>query len=200
MSIFLNSLMLFTGATKAWQRIANSEDNSVKIFLLHTVLLALIPPACWYYGVTHYGWTVGEQVMRITPASAAPMCVMFYFASVAGVLFLSAMVRWMSTTYASEVSLNRSLTLISYTATPFFFAGVIGVYPLLWLDIATGIFVAFYCIYLLYSGVSPIMRLNQQHSFLYASAVFALSLIMFVGLLTITVLFWEYAAHPEYTY
>ena len=138
--------------------------------------------------------------MRLTAASALPMCVMFYFACVGGVLFLGFMVQWMSTTYGEKASLSQGVTLISYTATPFFLAGLLGLYPLLWLDIALGMAVACYCIYLLYAGVAPVMHVARDKGFLYASAVFAVALVSFVGLLTVTVLVWDFGPAPEYTY
>ena len=200
MTNLLYSLLLLASPRSAWAKIATQETSSLSVLVHHTLPLALIPAVCWYFGVTQQGWQVGDQIMRLTPQSALPMCVMFYFACVGGVAFMAYMVRWMSTTYATEVTLAQATTLISYTATPFFAAGVIGLFPLLWLDIAVGIAVACFCIYLLFTGVSPVMQLDPQHSFLYSSAVLALTLILFVGLLTVTVLVWDFGPHPEYTY
>ena len=106
----------------------------------------------------------------------------------------------MSQTYGDKATLSQGITLISYTATPFFIAGLLGLYPILWLDITLGIAVACYCIYLLYNGVAPVMHVVQERGFLYASAVFAIALVSFVGLLTVTVLLWDFGPSPEYTY
>jgi hypothetical protein len=172
----------------------------IKVLLAYTVPLSLIPAFCWYIGVTEYGWQVAGETMRLTQASALPMCVMFYFACVFGVTILGLMVQWMSTTYGDAADFAQSVTLISYTATPFFIAGFLGLYPILWLDIMLGIGVACYCIYLLYAGVAPIMHVVRERGFLYASAVFAVALVSFVALLTVTVLLWDFGPAPEYTY
>ncbi len=200
MNTLTNGLLLMFAPSKAWQAIADDAPSVGKVLSLHTVLLALIPAVSWYIGVTQYGWDVAGETMRLTAASALPMCVMFYFACVGGVVFLGYMVQWMSTTYGDQASLSQGIALISYTATPFFVAGVLGLYPVLWLDIALGMAVACYCIYLLYAGVAPVMRVAQERGFLYASAVFAVALVSFVGLLTVTVLVWDFGPAPEYTY
>ena len=44
------------------------------------------------------------------------------------------------------------------------------------------------------------MEVAPERSFLYASAVFAVALVSFVGLLTVTVLVWDFGPAPEYTY
>ena len=191
--------MLFTPRA-AWSNIASAAPSTAKVLLTHTIPFAVIPALCWYVGVTQYGWDVAGDTIRLTPESALPMCIMFFLACVLGVLFLAMMVQWMSETYGDKATLSQSLTLISYTATPFFVAGLLGLYPILWLDIALGMAVACYCIYLLYAGVAPVMKVVQERGFLYASAVFAVALVSFVGLLTVTVLLWDFGPAPEYTY
>ncbi len=200
MMTFINGWrLLFTGKA-GWNAVAADAPGLAKVLLLHTIPFSLIPCLCWYVGVTQFGWQVAGDPVRLTAESAAPLIAMFYLACVFGVLFLGFMVHWMSTTYGDEASLTDGVVLISYTATPFFVAGFIGLYPILWLDLVIGTGVAFYCIYLLYTGVTPLMKVAEERSFLYASAVFAVALVSFVGLLTATVLLWDFGATPEYTY
>lgn len=200
MNTFFNGWrLLFTGKS-GWQAVAQDHPGLLKVLLLHTAPFALIPCICWYVGVTQFGWQVAGDPVRLTAQSALPLIVLFYGACIFGVLFLGFMVHWMSTTYGDEASVTDGVVLITYTATPFFVAGLIGLYPILWLDLVIGTVVAFYCIYLLYTGVTPLMKVLEERSFLYASAVFAVALVSFVGLLTATVLLWDFGATPEYTY
>lgn len=200
MNTFFNAWrLLFTGE-RGWQPIVDESPSTLRVLLMHTIPFSLIPSVGWYVGVTQYGWEVAGESMRLTPESALPMCTLFFLACVLGVLFLAFMVHWMSSTYGEQVSLSQGTMLISYTATPFFVAGFVGFYPVLWIDIFVGVAVACYCIYLLYTGVAPIMRVSRDRGFLYASAVFAVALVSFVALLTVTVLLWDFGIAPEYTY
>lgn len=200
MSIAANTARIVLTPRAAWDDIARDSASTVGVLLSHTVPLSLVPAICWYYGVTTQGWSISGDVMRLTAESALPMCVLFFLAQVFGVLFLGYMVWWMSETYGERASLASAVGLISYTATPFFLAGVMGLYPVLWLDILLGVGIATWCIWLLYLGVSPMMNVTRERGFLFASAVFAVALVAFVGLLTVTVLLWEYGPTPEYTY
>ncbi len=200
MNAFINGWrLLFTGR-KGWQPIAQDPQSVIGVLLKHTIPFSVIPAACWYYGVTELGWQVATETIRLTPESALPMCILFFLACVGGVLFLGFMVHWMSTTYGELASLAQGTTLISYTATPFFAAGLLGLYPLLWLDIIAGLAIACYCIYLLYTGVGPVMKVREERGFLYASAVFAVALVSFVALLCATIILWDFGTAPEYTY
>ena len=200
MRTFLDGFVVTFDPPRGWQRIAERPISLVQLFLLHTMPFALIPAVCWYVGATRIGWRVAGEVVRLTPESALPMCVLFYLAMLGGVAFLGFMVRWMGAAYGTVATLGQGMTLISYTATPFFLAGVLGLYPVLWLAIVVGCLVACYCIYLLYQGTPAIMHVPPERGFLYASAVFAVALVSFVGLLGATVVLWDFGAAPEYTY
>jgi len=193
-------LTLLIKPKSAWATIASHEASALAVLLRHTLPLALLPALGWYYGATSVGWTVAGELVRLTPESALPMFTLFYVAMVLGVLFLGFMVHWMAATYESGSTLGRAVTLISYTATPFFLAGLLGFYPLLWLDILIGVSVACYCIYLLFLGTSIVMHVKAERGFLYASAIFAVALVSFVALLGATVILWDFGAAPVYTY
>jgi hypothetical protein len=200
MRTLLNGFAVTFNPGGGWRQIAANRVGIAQLLLLHTIPFALIPAVCWYFGVTQQGWSVAGDVVRLTPASAAPMCALFFLAMVFGVLFLGYMVHWMADSYGTESTLAQGMTLISYTASPFFIAGLLGLYPVLWLDILLGCLVACYCIYLLYKGTGLVMNVPPERSFLYASAVFAVALVAFVALLGATVVLWDLGPAPEYTY
>lgn len=200
MNTFINGFLIALNPSKGWQRIAADDAGLMKVLICHTIPFALIPALCWYVGVTQRGWIVAEETVRLTAESALPMCALFYLAMVAGAVFLGYMVSWMAGSYGSESGVASGVKLISYTASPFFLAGVLGLYPVLWLDIMVGTLVACYCVYLLYIGTSPVMKVAAERGFLYASAVFAVALVSFVALLGATVVLWDFGPAPEYTY
>ncbi len=200
MNSVVNGFLVVFNPRQTWQRIATSRPGLTQTLLLHTIPFALIPAICWYYGVTTQGWVILGDPVKLTPESALPMCVLFYLAMVAGVVFLGYMVSWMAGSYGTEGGLSKGVALISYTASPFFLAGFLGLYPVLWVDILVGTLVACYCIYLLFLGTGPVMEVPPERSFLYASAVFAVALVSFVALLGATVVLWDLGPAPEYTY
>jgi hypothetical protein len=200
MNTLINGFLVTFNPRLGWERIAAERPGLFRVLLLHTVPLALLPAVCWYFGVTTQGWVIAGDPVKLTAASALPMCVLFYLAMIAGVLFLGYMVRWMAGSYGTEARLASGVTLISYTASPFFLAGLLGLYPILWLDVLAGTLIACYCIFLLYRGTAPVMQVAPERAFLYASAVFAVALVSFVALLGATVVLWDLGPAPEYTY
>jgi hypothetical protein len=198
----LHSIDILFRPAKAWHDIAGTSDSLLRPLFTHTVLWALVPAVCWYYGVTQVGWQIGQEPnQKMTADSALLICALFYFAMVAGVLVLGYMVHWMAATYAAaSSSIGRGVTIITYTATPFFLAGVLGLHPALWIDIGIGVAVTCYCVYLLYLGVPIVMDVQPERGFLFASAVVAIALVAVVALMSATAILWDFGAEPVYTY
>lgn len=198
----MNSLDILFRPIHAWRNIAETSGSLVGRLLTHTVPWALVPALCWYYGITTVGWQIGDEpVQKMTADSAIVICALFYLAMLAGVVFLGYMIHWMAETYAAANStVERGVTIVTYTATPFFVVGLLGLYPALWLDISIGVVVACYCIYLLYIGVPVVMDVQPERGFLFASAVVAVALVSIVGLMTATAILWGLGAEPVYTY
>jgi hypothetical protein len=196
-----HSIRLLTDPADAWLEIARSETSPLARGLTHALLFALIPALSWFFGSTQVGWSIGfDERQRLTVESALFICAFFYFALVAGVLFLGYMIHWMSQTYAAASSVGKGVMIVSYTATPFFIGGLLGLYPSLALDLAIGVAIACYCVYLLYLGIPAVMDVPPERGYLFASAVVAVGLVTFVAMMGATVILWDLGLEPVYTY
>jgi hypothetical protein len=196
-----HSIRLLTDPADAWLEIARSETSPLARGLTHALLFALIPALSWFFGSTQVGWSIGfDERQRLTVESALFICAFFYFALVAGVLFLGYMIHWMSQTYAAASSVGKGVMIVSYTATPFFIGGLLGLYPSLALDLAIGVAIACYCVYLLYLGIPVVMDVPPERGYLFASAVVAVGLVTFVAMMGATVILWDLGLEPVYTY
>ncbi len=198
----LHSIDILFRPIKAWADIARGANSVARALLTHTAPWALVPALCWYYGVTQVGWQFGlEPASKISTDSAARICALFYLAMIMGVFVLGCLIHWMASTYAaSKSSIARGVAIVTYTATPFFVAGLLGLHPALWFDITIGVIVACYCVYLLYLGVPIVMDVPPERGFLFASAVIAIALVGVVAMMGGTALLWDFGAEPVYTY
>jgi hypothetical protein len=198
----LHSIDILFRPGKAWADIAARPDSLLRPLLTHTIPWALVPALCWYYGATQVGWQFGEEaVQKLSIESAARIITLFYLAMIIGVSVLGYMIHWMAATYgAARSSIGRGITIVTYTATPFFLAGVLGLHPALWIDITIGVLVACQCVYLLYLGVPAVMDIPPERGFLFASAVVAIALVGVVALMGATAILWDLGAEPVYTY
>lgn len=191
--------VLFSPET-TWPKIASLPDAQIKRLLPFPIIMALLPAVAFYVGTTEFGWTVlGNDVTRMTHASAIPLAVLFYFALLGAVVGIGSMIHWMSATYEGSSFPIKGVVLMGYACSPIFLAGLLGIYPVWWFDILLATGACGYAIRLFYLGISPMMKVPEDRGFLYASAVFLVSLVYVVLVLVGTTIIWEYVATPVFT-
>ncbi|HEX8592012.1 MAG TPA: Yip1 family protein [Pseudomonas sp.] len=192
-------IKLFTHPEHAWRDIRQDEEQHPRQYLVHLLLLALIPAISLYIGTTQVGWSLaeGEQV-RLSAGSALQLCVLLYTTILIGTIVMGAFIRWMSRTFEARPTLNQCIGFAAYTATPFFIAGLAGLYPSRWLAIFVLGLAGLYSTYLLFVGITTFMRLNEGQGFLYAAAAWGVGLLVLVTTLVEMILIWYNHLNPEY--
>ena len=176
-----------------WALIEQERYSAKTIFLTQISILAAIPAIALYVGVTQVGWSVaGEEPVRLAESSALGSALLFYFAMWGAVAFIAACTHWMEKTYGGEVSLDECLVLTTVTATPLFLSGVSFLMPILWLNVAVAGVALAYSVYLLYSGTSRIMKIDEDRAFMFASSILTVALCTLVGMLAASVIAWSH--------
>jgi len=196
-----HGLALLVQPHTAWQRVTQLPSASFNKLALFPVIMALLPAVAWYYGTSRIGWTVGssEDAIRLTESSAFEISVLFYFVMISSVAIIGYFIHWMSATYGANSSLTKGIVIAGLTCSPLFMTGLVGFYPLLWVDLLIGVVALSWATYLLYLGIPIVMNIPEERGFLFSSAIIAIALVIFVGILVVTVMLWEYGFAPEFT-
>lgn len=193
-------ISLFTRPDRAWTSIRQKEDANSLHYLMHLLLLALIPSVCLFIGITYVGWSLvdGERV-RLAADSAFQLCLFLYITMVLGTVIMGLFVHWMARSFDVRPSLNLCIGFIAYTITPFFVAGIAGLYPNRWFAAIVILLAGLYSTYLLFTGLPAFMRQRSSQSFLYASSIWGVALLVIVTVLVSMILFWSFFMEPTYT-
>ncbi len=190
--------LLFTPRA-AWHKLGLESEQAIRRRLPYGIVMALLPPLAFYWGATQVGWRIGgTDYTRITSESAIPLAVLFYFAIVGALVFIGFMVHWMSRTYRADAHPIRGIVLVSYACTPIFLASLFGLYPVWWFDLVLATAACSYAIRQIYVGLPEILHVPEDLGFLYASAVFLVTLVYVVLVLSATAILWEYVATPVF--
>jgi len=199
--MILNHLWgLVSSPNKEWESIRNEPNTLTRHYLAHTIILAAIPAVSGYIGTTQVGWSVGSNgtLYKLTSESALQLAGLFYIAMIAGVFMLGKFVDFLSTTYQDEETSLRGVALASYTSTPLFVVGLVALYPVIWLNMLLVLVATGYTLYLLYEGIPILMKMPPERGFMFASAVVTVGLVLLIGILAITVIFWAIGIGPEF--
>lgn len=193
-------ISLFTRPDRAWTSIRQKEDANSLHYLMHLLLLALIPSVCLFIGITYVGWSlVDEERVRLAADSAFQLCLFLYITMVLGTVIMGLFVHWMARSFDVRPSLNLCIGFIAYTITPFFIAGIAGLYPNRWFAAIVILLAGLYSTYLLFTGLPAFMRQRSSQSFLYASSIWGVALLVIVTVLVSMILFWSFFMEPTYT-
>ena len=199
-AIISNPLGFLFSPRKQWRMVADAGDEGLAAKLLYPIILAIGPCVAWYYGASQVGWTVGDgEVVRLTQASALQIVIAFYFAMLGSLPVIGYVAHWMSATYGASSSVLKGIVLSGYTATPLFIAGLCGFFPLFWFDLTLGILALGWSVYLLYLGIPLAMGIPEERGFLYASAVVAICMVIFMALMGAVVILWDMGMTPVFT-
>jgi hypothetical protein len=179
--------------THEWALIEEEHYSAKTVFLTQISILAAIPAISLFIGVTQVGWSVaGEEPVRLVASSAMGSAILFYFAMWGAIGFIATCMHWMEKTYGGEVSLDECLVLTTVTATPLFLSGISFLIPMLWLNVAVAGVALAYSVYLLYSGTSRIMKIDEDRAFMFASSILTVALCTLVGMLAASVIAWSH--------
>ena len=192
-------IKLFTQPNFAWTDIRREEEAHPRHYLAHLLILALIPAVCLFIGTTYVGWSLAAgETVRLSSASALQLSILLYISIVAGVAVIGAFIRWMSRAFDSRPTLNQCIGFAAYTVTPFFVAGIAGLYPSRWLAILVLGAASVYSTFLLFVGLPTFMHERKEQGLLNAACVWGVGLLVMVTILVSMILLWFNVLIPEY--
>jgi hypothetical protein len=190
---------LFTQPNFAWTDIRKEEEAHPRHYLAHLLLLALIAPVCLFIGTKYVGWSLAEnETVRLSTRSALHLSVMLYLATLIGVAVIGLFIRWMSRAFDSRPTLNQCIGFAAYTVTPFFLAGIAGLYPSRWLAILVLGAASAYSTFLLFVGLPTFMHERKEQGLLNSACVWGVGLLVLVTILVSLILLWFNVLTPEY--
>ncbi|MCX2888041.1 Yip1 family protein [Pseudomonas sp. DCB_BI] len=192
-------LKLFTHPADAWLEIRRAEEDHPQQYLPRLLMLALIPAVCLFVGTTTFGWSLAaEERVRLSMGSAAQLAGLLYASTVIGVMLMGVIIRGMSRGFDAQPSLNQCIGFAAYCATPWFFAGVVGLVPIRWVAFSALLAASAYASVLLYGGLQTFLRLKKEQAMLFATCVWGVGLLVMVTILVAMILFWFNGLMPEY--
>nr|WP_255775504.1 Yip1 family protein [Microbulbifer sediminum] len=197
-----HTLGILTNPDREWKAIRADKHSFAQVFLSHVPILALIPCICLYIGTTTVGFTIGSNNAKLTPASAGTLAIVTYIAILVGVYLFGEFINWMAKTYMvegdEETRHYEGTALAVFVTTPIFLVGFIGLYPHLWLNVGVHMLAACYSIYLIYEGIPILMNLTKEQSFMYATSVVTVGLVLLVTVRIGSVILWSMGVGPVY--
>jgi len=160
-----------------WEAVANEEPNIQQILMSYVLPLALIPTFAsiigwglvgnYYYTSFGYGIAIGLEHLMTAFLS---------------VLIAGFVIDALAPSFGSQKNTGRAVQLVAFSMTPIWVAGILNIVPTLdWLSMIIG----FYGLYLLYLGLTPIMKTMESPKIGYLVVSIIIFIVDYAVLMTI---------------
>lgn len=182
---------LFSVPRTEWQSISDEKLDITQFGLLRMLSLAAIPAASFLLGVSLIGWSLsGDTFNKMAFGEAAFLAVGFYLLIITFTLLMAYFTFTMERAYGEEASFSRCLLFITYTATPMYLAGLIGLFPIVWLSVGVLLLAVCYSVFLLYVGIPIYMNIDTGKGYVVSTAIIAAGLCLMIVFNALNVVLW----------
>ncbi len=171
-----------------WGQIRDQQYGLRHSYFGHLSWMAAIPAVSLFIGTTQMGWSVGGGYHTLTPASALPIAIVMYFSLIAVVTLLGVGVCWMERTYGAHSGLRNCMVLATFVASPMLGAGIIGLWPVVWVTVFVMLIALCVSLYFLFTGIPVMMKVSEERGFLFSISVVTLALCFLVALIAVSVI------------
>lgn len=163
-----------------WLEIEREQHGARDLFLRYVAILALIPAVCGFIGMSLIGIPVSAGTFRVPFATGLLNALTSYVLSFLLVYATAFVIDILAPSFRGERRFINALKLSVYSFTPSWLAGVFLLIPhLRFLGI-----LGLYGLYLLWTGLPPLMRCPRDRSFLFALSVVIAAIAAIVALAT----------------
>ena len=150
--------VLFCPKTE-WQAIEAENAPHANVFTSYVVPLALIPAVASFIGYGLIGYSVFGVHVGGTVSWGLRQAIVQYIAMLGGTYITAFVIDALAANFGATKDFNRAFSLVAYSYTPMFVAGVFYILPSLsWLASLAGL----YGLYLLYIGLQPMMKAPEE--------------------------------------
>jgi hypothetical protein len=170
-----------------WSVIEREPGDMAYLFMNYVAILAAIPAVCGFIGGSLIGLSLpGLGTVRVPIVTGLMGAVLAYLLTFAMVYIVAMLTELLAPTFKGQKNFENALKLVVYSYTPAWLAGVFLLIPSLGFLAILGL----YGLYLLWTGIPPLMKAPQEKSIVYTLAIIVCAIVigLIVGLVQAAIL------------
>lgn len=158
---------------RQWRYLSSgSGDSLAETIIGYLLLLAIIPPLSLLIGVSLFGWqSLSGNLISISFRSAVPLALVLYLMLLTSVVLIAFIMHRLETYLGGNTEFERCLVFTIFTALPLLISGVVGLIPIVWLDIVLVCIAGIFSTRLLITGMPVFLDTASGRKPILASVV-----------------------------
>ena len=161
-----------------WRVIAEEPGDPSDLFTFYVAILALVPALAWLIGASVVGITTADGTVRMPLIPGLFSAIFGYVVSFVAVGLMALVIEALARVFGGRSDFANALKLAAYSYTPLWLAGIFNLFPGLRFLSVLGL----YGLYLLWTGLPPLMRVTRARGWcVLAAAACAVAIALLVG-------------------
>ncbi len=163
-----------------WAAIASELTNMGTLYRSYIIPLAAIAPICGAIGWSVFGISLPfTGSVRLPLTTALTNAAIMYALALAGVFLFAVIIDALAPSFGGQKNQVQALKVAAYSSTATWVGGVFTLVPALSI---IALVCSLYSLYLLYAGLSPLMKSPKDKAVPYAIVIILVGIVLFVVL------------------
>jgi Yip1-like protein len=160
-----------------WQVIAAEPQTLQSLYTQYVMILAAIPAVAAFIGFSLIGMSGFGASYRIPIAAGVAHMIVSYVLSLGMVYVLALVIDALAPTFGGTKNFMQALKVAAFAPTASWLAGIFYIIPALGILAVIG---GLYSLYLLYAGLSPLMKTAEDKSIPYTVVIILAAIVLTV--------------------
>lgn len=171
---------------ETWPQIAAEGGDVASLFTGYVMILAAIPAVASFIGLSLIGVGAFGVSYRVPILAGVIQMIVQYILSLVMVFVLALIVNALAPTFGGTKNQVQATKLVAYGCTAAFLGGIFSLLPMLGI---LGLIAGLYSIYLIYTGISTLMRNPPDKSAAYTAVVIVCAIVAGILIGAVTAIF-----------
>lgn len=162
---------------ETWEKIKIEETSIKELYVSYAAILAIIPAAANFIGMTLIGTTFMGMRYHLPIGSGLVQAILQYVLSLVAVYVVAFVIDALAPSFDSRKNLVAAFKVAVYSFTPAWVAGIFGIFPILSVLV---VLASLYGLYLFYIGLPVLMETPKEKLIGYFIVVIVVTIIVWV--------------------
>lgn len=171
--------------TAEWQVIKSETHTVANLYTRYVMILAAIPAVASFIGFSVIGYSGLGMTYRVPIAAGVANMVLSYVMGLGAVYVMALVIDGLATNFGGQKDFLQALKVSAFFPTAYWITGVFYVIPALAILAILG---ALYSLWLLYTGLAPLMSVHEEKAAGYTAVVVLVAIVLMVVIGTVAAL------------
>jgi hypothetical protein len=160
-----------------WTVIKGETHTVADLFTRYVMILSAIPAIAWFIGFSIVGYSGMGPTYRVPIGAGVANLVLSYILGLASVYVTALVIDALAPKFGGEKDFTQALKVAAFFPTAWWLSGVFFILPALSILAILG---GLYSLWLLYTGLAPLMDVPEQQSVPYTVVVLLVAVVLMV--------------------